>query len=384
LNGYAVIHLKNWQEYILLKAFASMASSGELETTYQSWKSAEAGSDEERKQMDALLLLSADQIRRVVSKVSASANAQNPKSDLEDACGNAMLRLYRALLRWRIMSSDERPVALKPYLNQIARNVFHDQMRESHPVRFSLAGKILWKLRNSPRFVISDEEDYRLCALTETAAKEPVTDRLQLDQLLASLRQERDWSRAPLEEMLEAVLSAAGHPLPFDSLVDLAMRCSGEEHSVRSLDEEVSPGLALIEMLSHTGETPEQETRDAELLHWVWNEMGELPENQRQVCGLNLEAAVGIRLELFVLRRVADKARYQTLIRRLLLSELPGFPPFTDPAIGSLLKTDAKRVSNARVSAQRRLARRILLRNEFDGSIRRKPASWRERAQARS
>lgn len=61
-----------------------MASSGELQMTYQSWTLAEAGSDEERRLMDMLLLLCAVQIRRVVSKVSASANADNARSDRED------------------------------------------------------------------------------------------------------------------------------------------------------------------------------------------------------------------------------------------------------------------------------------------------------------
>lgn len=243
-----------------------MGGAGELETTYQSWRSAKAGSDEERRLMDSLLLLCAVQIRRVVSKVSASVNAENAKSDLEDSCGNAMLKLYKTLLRWGSTSSDERPEALKPYINQIARNVFHDQMRESHPSWFTLAGKVLWRLRHSTRFVVLDEEEHRLCALTETAAKEPQTDRQQLERECASLREQRDWSRAPLEELLEALLSAAGHPLPFDTVVDLAMRCTGEERTFRSLDEEVASGLALVEVLPNPGANPEQETRDAELL----------------------------------------------------------------------------------------------------------------------
>ena len=361
-----------------------MANSGDLETTYHSWMSAEPGSDGERRLMDSLLPLCAVQIRRVVSKVSASANVENAKSDLEDSCGNAMLKLYTTLLRWRSTSSNERPVALTPYVNQIARNVFHDHMRKSYPSWFALAGKVLWRLRHSTRFVLSDEGECRLCALTETAAKEPQTDRQRLDLLSASFRKKRDWSRAPLEELLEALLSAVGHPLPFDTVVDLAMRCTGEERTMRSLDEEVAPGLALVETLSHASANPEQDTKDAELLQWVWNEIGEMPENQRQVCGLNLEAAVGTRLEVFVLSRVADEQKYRTLIRLLLLEELPGFPPFTDPVIGSLIKTDAKRVSNVRVSAQRRLARRILQKVDFDGSRRRKSASWEEGAQTRS
>jgi DNA-directed RNA polymerase specialized sigma24 family protein len=326
--------------------------------------------------MDSLLMVCAVQIRRVVSKVSVSAYAANAQSDLEDCCGNAMLNLYKALLRWKSESNDERPVALKPYVNQIARNVFHDQMRESHPTWFKLASKVLLRLRNSGRFVVTDEEENRLCALTETAAKEPLFDRQQLGAVSAGLRRERDWSREPLEELLEALLSAAGHPLPFDTVVDLALRCTGEERGVRSLDEEIVDGVPLGETISHGGGDPEQETREAELLRWTWDEMGELPENQRQVCGLNLEAAVGIRLEVFVLRRVADKQKYETLIRALKLKDLPGFPPFTDPVIGGLQKTDAKRVSNARVSAQRRLKRRILEKEKVDGSNRRVSASW--------
>ena len=41
-----------------------------------------------------------------------------------------------------------------------------------------------------------------------------------------------------------------------------------------------------------------------------------------------------------MLRGVANKSKYEILIRPLLMDRLPGFPPFPDPQIAQLLETD--------------------------------------------
>jgi DNA-directed RNA polymerase specialized sigma24 family protein len=361
-----------------------MTPSDDLEDAYNSWVSSLAGSGDEPQRLDALLLRATVQIRRVLSRLAATVTARCDKADLEDAGGNAILKLYRILLRWQSASAGERPQAFRPYLNQIARNVFQDLMRKQNPSWFTMAGKVQWKLRHSARFVLTEEDEFRLCALTETQAAKPESDRQKLEVGTAAVRKERDWSRVPLEELLEALLTAIRQPVPFDALVDLSLRCTGAERSVESLDEELTSGLSLLEVLVDGASNPEQDLQDAQLLHWVWTELGELPQNQRQVCGMNLEAAVGTRLETFVLRGVADRRKYETMIQPVLLKQLPHVPPLTDPEIGVILETDAKRVSNARISSQRRIARRFLQKNRADGSNRLDPASWAEGVETRS
>ena len=335
-----------------------MASSNELEVSYQRWNAANVADNDEQQLLDLLLLQARTQIRRVVTKVSAGVASRLERSDLEDVCGNAMLTFYRMLLRWRGEKSAERPQVLKPYVNQVARNAFHDLMRQRHPSWFSMAGKVLWKLRHRNQFVVLEQDDRKLCALPHTARNDPETDLKQMEAAMATMRREKDWGREALEDLLEALLTTVDRPVPFDALVGLCVQCSGGERSTRSLSEEIGPDLWLGDTLADDAPDPEQQAREAEVLLWVWREMDELPQQQRQVCGLNLEAAVGTRLEIFVLRGVANKSKYEILIRPLLMDRLPGFPPFPDPQIAQLLETDVKRVSNYRVSSQRRLARR--------------------------
>ena len=146
-----------------------MASSNELEVSYQRWNAANVAGNDEQQLLDLLLLQARTQIRRVVTKVSAGVASRLERSDLEDVCGNAMLTFYRMLLRWRGDESAERPQVLKPYVNQVARNAFHDLMRQRHPSWFSMAGKVLWKLRHRNQFVVSEQDDRKLCALPHTA-----------------------------------------------------------------------------------------------------------------------------------------------------------------------------------------------------------------------
>jgi hypothetical protein len=152
-------------------------------------------------------------------------------------------------------------------------------------------------------------------------------------------------------DALHAILERVGHPIVFESLVDLVADLWG-----------------VRDVILESGEFPPDERRDQlatieqrQYLEALWLEIRDLPDKQRTALLLNLRDAGGSNaLMLFLLLDIAGVAEIARIagLTEDELNELWESLPLDDLTLASRLSLTRQQVINLRKSARTRLARR--------------------------
>jgi len=304
-------------------------------------------------------------VRRIVRFKLASLGSRYggiQRADVDDVSGNA---LYQLLARLDRLKTGERQNFrnFTGYVAVTAYNACNEYFRAKKPAWLSLGMKLRYVLTHSPRLAIWETADgQEICGFTRARGRAPALDFSALQHARTQLRQSVDPSRMKTSELAEAILHAAGSPIPFDSLVEIAADWSElKEVQVHSIQDDRDDESNTWERLSDFESTPENKLLGRRFIERLWQEICDLPLPHRKALLLNLNDAAGGDIALFVHLGVATVEQIARALemKPLALAELWRELPLDDARIAQDLGISRQDVVNRRSAARKRLARRM-------------------------
>lgn len=267
--------------------------------------------------------------------------------DLEEISSVVALRLIRKV-RAAAAFEEHAITGLENYLATLTYNVLYDFRRRRHPERHRLKRNLRYLLTREPVFALWETPEGVVAGLSRWKGRAPGSG----ISLTRSSATSAMCEKLRPAEALEAILGQIGHPVAFDSLVDVV----AELWEVRDV---------VIE----SGEFPPDAQRDPlssieqrQYLETLWSEIRELPDNQSAALLLNLRDSGGSNaLTLFLVLNIADVgeiARTSGLTEEEL-NEIWEDLPLDDLTIADRMNLTRQQVINLRKAARMRLARRM-------------------------
>lgn len=289
--------------------------------------------------------------------------------DQDDLSGEVVLRLLKSLRRLKANLGAEdsggfRLGSFRSYVAVTTYNACYDYLRSRYPERHKLKKKLRYALSHQQDLALWGNEEKYLCGLAGWAGQtESYISTRRLRDDLQSLKQQMQPGRDDdLAQTVRSIFGWLGSPVELDDLVDIV----AELMEVRG---QVLPAGALEEY----GFDPQDQTSDSHAkftarleqrayLQQLWEEITRLPLGQRTALLLSLRDEQGNELVTLL-----DHLRIATLseIAEALATSAEQFArlwsgsPTDDAAIARHLGVTRQQVINLRLSARRRLARRM-------------------------
>jgi RNA polymerase sigma factor (sigma-70 family) len=237
-------------------------------------------------------------------------------------------------------------------------------MRQQFPERHAFKNRLHYLLVRHRGFAVWQNENKRLIVgLAMWQGRREVATEKQLRQLsddealvarirLLKFSRQADWSGT-----LSGIFSRLGGPIEFDRLVSyMAALLQIEDRPIESIDQ-----MQEAAELEASG-GPARQTEKRIFLQRLWEEVRQLPLNQRAALLLNLRDHEGRgclallpALGIATFHQVAETLE----MRAEELAELCNGMPLADKQIAELLQLTRRQVINARKSARQRLSRRL-------------------------
>jgi RNA polymerase sigma factor (sigma-70 family) len=267
-------------------------------------------------------------------------------SDLEDVAATVALRLARKLQRVP-GSVDEAIRDFDLYVARTTSNAVHDLLRVRFPFRARLERRLRHLLKWDRRLASWETSDGVLCGLAEWEHS---------SRFSRSISVPAGPSPVAANDLV-AIFRASGEPVPFELLAAAIAEARGITDEIPN------------ETFAPVDDEPEQSSAFAtkELVESLWREIQELPPRQRSALLLNLrDTERENALSLFPLMGVAS---FSEIALALMMSPedlaaLWNDLPLEDLKIAALLGVTRQQVINLRMSARKRLQRRLFRREE--------------------
>ena len=305
---------------------------------------------DDRSQEAAIEALLVNEVEPVISTILQRFRRTEPNlqaEDLEEISSLAAERLIRRV-RAAAVYEEHAIQVLANYLATLTYNALYDFRRHRYPERHRLKRNLRYLLTRDPAFALWETPECIVAGLSGWKGQPP-RPAASLTRFSATPAMRE---KAHPAEAVQAILKHAGHPMPFESLIDLVAELWDVRDVVTESGEELRD------------EQPDQlrSLEQREYLTRLWSEIRELPFNQRTALLLNLRDSEGANaLTLFLLLNVADAAEVARIagVSEEELNELWGKLPLDDLAIAERLKVTRQQIINLRKSARERLARRM-------------------------
>ena len=288
-------------------------------------------------------------------RLGSRSVAQRAESD--DLYQDVLVQLLANLRQFRALP-DEHPISdLRGLSAIIAHRTCSRWMRRQFPERHTLKNRLHYLLTRQRGLALWQDEEGKQLAGFEVWQKEMTSPRSFDNGALAQLP--KGVGPNQLAEAVAAILNHVGSPVEFDDLVSgLAEHMGIRDQPMESLAEDED-----TLNLSAAGQPDQAWRLEKKLfLQRLWDELQQLPVNQRMALLLNLkDSSGGVCIALFPATGVAS---LQQLADALELSakkfaELWNELPLEDARIAELLGLTRQQVINARKSGRERLARRL-------------------------
>lgn len=292
-------------------------------------------------------------IRRVLKgrlriSLSATDGAARNQDGLELE-SELLGRMTRELERLRSQAVDSIG-DLDAFTGTVTARACADYVRTKYPSRTRLHHRLLYAIRQSPRWHERLLGDGRLRL---GASERPIDRDIVFQRVRRAFQHDSLHSRNGIVALLDASLDTLDGTVTLSTLLDA---CSHELQEVRHIDAEHLDTLAATEPSA------------TEAMEWracaadVWDEIAELPHAQRTALLLNLRDAQGDNALLWLVRSAT--ASLDRIARALdwsveqLIEAWPDLP-YSDDRIGASLGCTRQQVINLRKAARARLSRRL-------------------------
>jgi len=305
-------------------------------------------------EIDRLLIERVQPVAQAVARLYRSRGlwARAPL-DTDDAVAQVLLRMTVAL-RDTAAGTAATPIAsLDDYVAVATHNACHALLRAHAPARARLRARVRYVCTHDPALTLRDDRPRGLVTgLVERVHPEALmADRTDIDTALNRID-----PRATLPAQVRAIATACGHPMHFDDLVDALARHVGVDETVVGTDHPAMTGLRDVQP------PVDAAMADRAFLVFVWNEIRELPVNQRRALLLNLRddqhrGMIGLLplVGLASADEIADVLEWPREAFAAVWNDLPR----DDEWIAAELGVTRRQVINLRKCARERLGRRV-------------------------
>jgi RNA polymerase sigma factor (sigma-70 family) len=289
------------------------------------------------------------------------------QAEADDLYQESIAQLLEALRQLK-ERPESHPIAdLRGFAAVIAHRTCSRWMRRQFPERHAVKTRLHYLLTRHRSFALWQDRSARWTAgFTAWRGQEAVADAAQLErvsdhpQVLSEIESlKANKARGGLPAVLAAVFNCVGGPVELDDLVALlGSLLKIRDQPVRSLDDSGHN----IRFTPATEPDVAWQVEKRIFLQRLWEELRQLPKNQRAALLLNLkDAEGGSCIALFPVTGVATLHQLAEVLEisadrfAVLWNELP----LEDSKIAELLGLTRQQVINARKSGRERLTRRL-------------------------
>jgi len=299
-------------------------------------------------------------------KLHLNSSQATQKAEAEDIYQEVLLQLLAQLQRFRRQPGGHPITDLRGMAAVIAHRTCSRWMRRQFPERHAFKNRLHYLLTRQRGFALWQDEDGKLVAgFAAWQGQKKAVPAARLghpsngEGLRPPLHALKSGRPGELSDALAAIFNHLGGPVEFDGLVSaLAAQLGIRDQPLEALAEDDAVGF-----LPAGGESdPAWQIEKRIFLQRLWEELQQLPLNQRTALLLNLKDAGGQGcITLFpatgiaTLRQLADALAMSADDFARLWNELP----LEDARIAELLGLTRQQVINARKSGRERLERRL-------------------------
>ncbi|HEU0178619.1 MAG TPA: hypothetical protein VFV58_30515 [Blastocatellia bacterium] len=326
--------------------------------------------DEEIDQyLSHLIAIHADPVIKGIVRHKLHLNSHHgiERADAEDIHQEVVVQLLAALRRLRQQPSTHPIGDLRGLTAVIAHRACSRWMRLQFPARHALKNRLSYLFTRHPGFALWQGPNGRLMAgLAMWKGRKDASTEDQLKQLpddetlLARMWSLKSGKKADWGAALTAIFNRLNAPTEVDRLVGvLSWLLQVEDRPIESIDQ-----IQAAAELQVSTQRPDaaQQTERRIFLQRLWDEVRQLPLNQRAALLLNLRDHEGRgclallpALGITTFRQMAETLE----IEAEKLAELCNGLPLEDAKIAKMLQLTPRQVINARKSARQRLTRRL-------------------------
>jgi RNA polymerase sigma factor (sigma-70 family) len=305
-------------------------------------------------------------IRNVIRfKLRLSSFREAQRAEADDIHQEAVLQLLAQLQRFRQVPDGNPITDMRGMAAVIAHRTCARWMRRQFPERHALKNRLHYLLTRQRGFSLWQDQDNKLLAgfAVWQEQQKPVTavrNLGEVEKLPAHLRSRKIAKPQELAEAVASILTYAGGPVEFDQLVSTVAALQGiSDQPIESLADDNDAAATL---LTTTEADPAWRTEKRMFLQRLWEELQQLPLNQRAALLLNLKDASGNGcITLFPATGIATMRQLAAAleISAESFAEIWNDLPLEDARIAELLGLTRQQVINARKSGRERLTRRL-------------------------
>lgn len=300
-------------------------------------------------------------------KLHFNTQRADGRADADDIYQEVLVQLLAELQQLRAQP-DEHPITdIRGMAAVIAHRACSRWMRRQFPERHALKNRLHYLLTRQRGFALWQDEDRKLLAGfaawqgRKSAADAERLARLADDEgLLARIRSLKSGKQRELGGALAAIFNHLGGPVRFDELV----RALGKLLDIRDQPiESIAEDEESVAYQAISAEPdPAWQVEKRAFLQRLWEELQQLPRNQRAALLLNLKGADGCgSIALFPATGIANLRQLASALEMSVenFAEVWNELPLEDSRIAELLGLTRQQVINARKSARERLTRRL-------------------------
>ena len=284
-------------------------------------------------------------------KLRFSTNRETQRAEADDIQQEVVLQLLAQLQRFRKLPDGHPITDLRGMAAVIAHRTCARWLRRQFPERHALKNRLHYLLTRQRSFALWQDQDGKLVAGFVSWQQKNATHNLAgIDKLP---------KQEGLADTVATIFNHVNAPVDFDELVSGVAAIQGiSDQPVESLTDDED---AVHEPAAHE---PDQAWRTEKrmFLQRLWEELQQLPRNQRAALLLNLKDASGFSsITLFPATGIATMRELAAVLEISAedVAAMWNDLPIEDARIAELLGLTRQQVINARKSGRERLARRL-------------------------
>jgi DNA-directed RNA polymerase specialized sigma24 family protein len=298
-------------------------------------------------------------------KLHLSSHRASQRDEADDIYQEVLLQLLTELRQLRNLPEQHPITDFRGIAAVIAHRTCSRWMRRQFPERHALKNRLQYLLTHQRGFALwQDEDGTRIAgfAVWQEQKKESagrIGNLSDNEGLLTHIRMLKAGRQRELSDALAAIFNHLGGPIEFDELVSsLAALLQIRDQPIESLAQNEDN----IEFQAAREPDQSWQLEKRLFLQRLWEELQQLPLNQRAALLLNLKDGEGRGcIALFPATGVANLRQLAGTLEMSAedFAELWNELPVEDARIADLLKLTRQQVINARKSGRERLTRRL-------------------------
>ena len=292
-------------------------------------------------------------------KLRFNSHHETQRAEADDLQQDVVLQLVSQLQRFRKLPGAHPITDMRGMAAVIAHRTCARWMRRQFPERHALKNRLHYLLTRQRGFALWDDDNGKPLAgfavwQQQKKASTAARKLADIENLPAHIRAPKE-----LAEAVASIFNYVGGPLEFDELVSGVAAIQGiSDQPVESLADNEDSGFEP----ATADPDPAWRIEKKIFLQRLWEELKQLPVNQRAALLLNLKDASGFGcITLFPATGIATIRQLAVALEMPAerLAELWNELPIEDARIAELLGLTRQQVINARKSGRERLARRL-------------------------